>query len=698
MKKSRASLFTVALCLIIAILFILIVSIVIGQKNDASEFKQVKSASKLERIYKKENKTGTSILTNILTLPLSLAYNFSYGPIYYASDAVYDGIATNVKSDMLGAASQGSEARTADYSTTEIPTSSDRDYSKTNIQVENVDEADITKTDGEYIYSLSEDKIIITDVREVDKAEVVASITMKNSSLPHEILIYGDKLVAIGRAGGNGYVGITWRYNYYSTESTNVEVFDITDKTNPTSIKSIEIRQPYYTCRCINGNVYVLSSGYLRENDGKKIEIGYLEDGIEKNISYDNMYYMEDMETINQTIIAGIDLNNLNSQMDIRSYFIDMYNAYVSENNIYIAERDYRDYDNIPLKAIFGFKGIFGIAESLNDLEYGEETTTIYKFTIEGTNVRFVNKVEDEGKTINQFSMDEYNGYLRVAMYDNNGTRINVYDANMNKIGKTNDLAKGENMYSSRFIGNRAYLVTYKTVDPLFVVDLSNPSNPTILGELKIPGYSTYLHPYDDDHIIGIGMETKENISRDLYGRVIGTTARIVGMKMALFDVKDVSSPKQISGTVIGDSRTTSAILTNHKALLFSKENNLIAIPVNNYSVDFEVENPSDNIDGVITQYNNNIQGYIAEGYEVYSIDTENGFVKKGTITHELEKNKDQDPNIYLYRTVTHLLRGLYIDDNLYTVSERMVKINKLDTLEQLKQISISKYINEKED
>ena len=149
----------------------------------------------------------------------------------------------------------------------------------------------------------------------------------------------------------------------------------------------------------------------------------------------------------------------------------------------------------------------------------------------------------------------------------------------------------------------------------------------------------------------------------------------------------NVKNPKQISSAVIGDSRTASAILTNHKALLFSKEKNLLAIPVNNYNVDFEVSTDSENIDTVISKYKSNIDGqYISEGYEVYNIDLEKGFVKKGTIVHELEKEN----GVYWYRTLTQMLRGLYIEDNLYTVSERMLKINKLDTLELLKEISIS--------
>ena len=123
----------------------------------------------------------------------------------------------------------------------------------------------------------------------------------------------------------------------------------------------------------------------------------------------------------------------------------------------------------------------------------------------------------------------------------------------MKKIGESDYVGEDENMYSSRFTGEKAYLVTYKNMDPLFVFDLSDPKNPKVLGELEIPGYSTYLHPYDENHIIGIGIQTEQRIIRDSQGNVLNTSTYVTGMKMALFDVSDVNSPKQISEVTIGD-------------------------------------------------------------------------------------------------------------------------------------------------
>ncbi len=253
---------------------------------------------------------------------------------------------------------------------------------------------------------------------------------------------------------------------------------------------------------------------------------------------------------------------------------------------------------------------------------------------------------------------------------------LNVNFKKMKKfeVGKT---------YYSRFIGDRAYLVTYKTIDPLFVIDLSNPNNPTTLGKLKIPGYSTYLHPYDDNHIIGIGMQTQEKVNRNSSGKVISTTATITGMKMALFDVSNVNKPIQISETIIGDSRTTSAVLTNHKALLFSKEKELLAIPVNNYEEDFEIQDTGDSYDDIIYEYRNYDKQYVSEGYFVYKINLTDGFKLKGTITHNKTTSK------YGYWNNSKLLRGLYIDDNLFTISEEQIKVNRLEDLEQISELKV---------
>ena len=192
-----------------------------------------------------------------------------------------------------------------------------------------------------------------------------------------------------------------------------------------------------------------------------------------------------------------------------------------------------------------------------------------------------------------------------------------VLDKDMKIVGKLQGLANGEQIYSVRFIGDRAYIVTFMLTDPLFVIDLKNPTSPKVLGELKIPGFSNYLHPYDDTHLIGFGMDTTV-INEGGMDR-----AKTKGMKIAIFDVSNVSKPVQQFMTTIGGVGTYSEVLNNHKALLFSKEKNLLALPV--------TENNYDN------KTNSSQQSY--QGAYIYNIDLVNGIKLKGKITHMDEDN-----------------------------------------------------------
>ena len=660
------------LIITIILILILIVSVlgykVLVSNNEKMELVEISSKAELEAIYDRDM-DEISMPFKLLTLPFSIFFESTRSYTYSMGDWVIN--SSEIQTD--GLTVQGSSAESV------TSTQSTKDYSTTNIQVENVDEADITKTDGDYIYSLSEDKVIITDVRDETQIKIVAEIQPKGiNTIPSDLILYNDKLIVISEE-----MESTSYYNsYYYSNATIVSVYDISNREQPKEVKNYELEQPYYTSRCINGRLYVISSGSLKE-ENDEIVTYYYEDGKQVDPGYKGIKRIKDIETSDQTILSMLDLNNIDESVKVNSYLMNVENAYVSENNIYLLEEKYESaYNNPPaISSIFGLKGILGAFEYEED--YGTYTY-IYKFNLlEDGSIQYDKKAKENGQTINQFSIDEYEGNLRVALYNRDGSRIVIFDNEMKKIGETEKLAKGERMYSSRFLGNKAYLVTYKTVDPLFVVDLSNPEDPQVLGELKIPGYSTYLHPYDENHLIGIGMQTEEKIYRDSSGKVTSTSAVITGMKMALFDVTDVNNPIQISDTIIGDSRTTSAILTNHKALLFSKEKGLLAIPVNNYTEDFEIESSSDDYESMVNSYTNYNKEYVSEGYFVYNINLTDGFTLKGTITHEKTKSK------YSYYNTSRLLRGLYIDDNLYTVSEDYIKVNRLDDLQEISQLKI---------
>lgn len=641
--------------IVILLITIIIAVITIVCNKDDTELKTVKSKQELLKIYEGDNSDLQRLLARIFCMPFSMFYH-NY--------------------DVIGKADNAGSIGIDSASSTESSSSSSntKDYSTTNIQVENVDEADIVKTDGDYIYSISEDNVIITDVKDPKQPKVVATIKSEDDDIPEDIILYKDKLVVISTKGNQ-----TQRYYYNNRMNTVVKIYNITSREKPVLTKSYEMYEPYYTSRCIDNVLYVISSGNLRKEDDK-IVVGYNEDNMEKEMSIDKIKYLKDVKTTKQTLISTVDLNNETADIKLDSYLMNISNAYVSENAIYLLNQKYNNDSKIPIKLLFGFKGVFGLEDYYEmDSESGYYTE-IYKFDIK-ENVEYKAKTKVKGKTINQYSLDEKDNHLRIALYDNDGSRVAIFYEDLKQIGISDNVAKGEKMYSSRFIGDKVYFVTYKTIDPLFVMDLSNEAKPKVLGKLKIPGYSTYLHPYDENHIIGIGMETKEIINRNSNGKVISTTAKVVGMKMALFDVSNVNSPVQISSVVIGDSRTTSAILTNPKALLFSKEKSLIAIPVNNYSQDFEVT-LSNNYETMINNYTKYSKPYNAEGYFVYNINVQDGFKLKGVITHE-------KTNATYYYSNSKLLRGLYIDNNLYTVSETMIKVNELDSLKAVGELKL---------
>ena len=640
---------TKIICTVVIVLVILMCSFFTSNNK---EIQSIKSERQLNSFYEPNSYEEFSLFERMLMLPFSIAfdgYNYNYGRKYetqWNATVDYDDVRTN--------------------GIVEEETSSSKDFSETNIQVEGVDEADIIKTDGDYIYSLSGNNVVITNVKDPSKIELETTIS---NGIPNDLIIYEDKLVVIS----------TNKVVSYGKNNTIVGVYDLKDKSNPKLVKSFELYEPYYTTRCIDGKLYVFSKGYLRQNN-KKVVREYKEDRETKTIKLNDIKYLKDTSSNIQTLIAEVDLNNLDKKMTLSSYLMDISNAYVSKNNIYLLDYDYYDNGPKPLD-LFGIKGVIGVFE---DIDYNyEKKTNIYKFKIDKYNgVQYTTKTQVEGSIINQYSLDEKDGNLRIALDGEEGTRIAILDKNLHLLGETESVEKNEQMYSSRFMGDRAYLVTYRNTDPLFVADLSDVKNPKIVGELKIPGYSTYLHPYDENHLIGIGMETEEQINRDEDGRVTSSWATITGMKMSLFDVTDITNPKQLSKITIGDSRTVSAVLTNPKALLFSKEKELLAIPVNNYAEDFSISD-SDEIDEVIDSFTSYDKQYTAEGYFVYKVNLDEGFSLKGTITH------DKSSSRYYYYYNSRLLRGVYIDDNLFTVSEDAVKVHKLDNLEQISELSL---------
>ena len=528
------------------------------------------------------------------------------------------------------------------------------DYSATNIQVAGVDEADIVKTDGEYIYLVSGNRTIIVKAYPPEQAQVLSEIELEGRVIG--IFINGDRLVVFGEETPyylHDDMPVVREYEVmpYISPRVLIEVYDISDRENPRLQRELSADGQYVSSRMIGDYAYmVINESVYEDDEGVNLPRVY-SDGAEKEIPATDIYYSDvaDYYYMYSTIIA-VNIQDDNQEPTYETILLGASsNLYVSTDNIYLT---------FP---------VWG--RDIGDVG----GTSIHRIHIEGSAMNYTTSGEVPGMVLNQFSMDEYDGYFRVATTTRDETsRNNVYVLNMslNITGSVTGLAAGETIYSARFMGEKGYLVTFKQVDPLFVIDLSDPYNPEELGNLKVTGYSDYLHPYDENHIIGIGKETTD----------AGEFAWYQGVKISLFDVTDVSNPREISKLEIGDRGTDSPVLWDHKAFLFDKSRNLMVMPILEAEVD-QSEYP----EGVPSwAYGEPVY----QGAYVFDISVDNGLQLRGRITH-VENITDPEQGYYYYYSPFAVERSLYIDDVLYTISEAKIMMNNLENLDYISEVAL---------
>jgi len=529
------------------------------------------------------------------------------------------------------------------------------DYSTTNIQVEGVDEADVIKTDGEYIYIVSENSVVILKAYPPEEAKVL-SRTKLNGTLGG-IFINGDKLVVFEDEFGS--CSSYERFIPYEKPRTFIKVYDVSDRESPVSKRNFSLDGYYFNSRMIGDYVYAVINqpAYCHEDEVDLPKI-YSGDGIEE-IRASDIYYSNNSDYFYTfTTVVAINVQNDKQEAAHKIFLLGVTRViYVSLNNIYVT---------FPEQTM---------------MTNGVERTTIHRIHVENDEIEYEASGEAPGYVLNQFSMDEYQGYFRIATTTGNVARnwgeatsrnhVYILDTDLNIVGKLEDLAPGEEVYSARFMGDRCYLVTFRKVDPLFVIDLKNPSNPKVLGKLKITGYSDYLHPYDEEHIIGVGKETVAAEEGDF--------AWYQGVKISLFDVSDVEKPKEIAKYEIGDRGTDSPLLSDHKALLFDKSRSLLVLPVLVAEID-----EAKYLEGVPP---NTYGDYVWQGAYVFNISLD-GLVLKGKITH-LENDTELAKSGYYFFSPYSVKRSLYIDNMLYTISDKKIKMNNLENLDEINEVEL---------
>ncbi|MFH1393597.1 MAG: beta-propeller domain-containing protein [Candidatus Micrarchaeota archaeon] len=538
------------------------------------------------------------------------------------------------------------------------------DYSGTNVQVEGVDEADIVKSDGEYLYIFSRGRVVIVDAYPALEAKKLSEI--ETGSYSAEFFVNGDKLVIFANE---------------DYQSVGVKIYDISDRQNPELEEDLVVDGYYVNSRMIGDYVYLIASEpvYYWLEGGKPLpevkKDGLIMDDVVDSCGCSEVQYFDDMPQVESfTSVVSIDLESgdVSNEVFVTGSAEGMY---VSQDNIYLVHTTY-GYEPGPSELAVA------AATGVRIWKEAGESTIIHKLSIDAGDVGYIGKGAVPGHVLNQFSMDEYDGSFRIATTVGNvarnadqATSVNnlyILDTDMGLVGALEDLAPGEKIYSARFMGKRAYVVTFRKVDPLFVIDLEDPENPEVLGKLKIPGYSDYLHPYDENHIIGLG---KDAIPADE-----GDFSWYQGVKLSLFDVSDVEHPKEISVVSIGDRGTESYALHDHRAFLFDREKNLLVIPVLLAEIHEE-------------QYPEGLPPYASgdytyQGAYVFGVSPEEGFSLRGKVTH-LDGEDAFEKSGYYFDSEYSVKRSLYMDDVLYTISDMKVKMNGLGDLGEVNEVAL---------
>ncbi len=519
------------------------------------------------------------------------------------------------------------------------------------------------------------------------------------------------------------------------SQQTFFKVYDITDKTQPKLIRDVSFEGSATDSRMVGNFVYFITQkNEYNWFDGpyplpRILDNGKVVGGEPDSASYrfPSVYYFPfPYDSSNLTTVSAINLMDATAELTTQNYVLENgQQIYVSPEDIYITYTKNLDQQQIEYDAM---KSVY--MDKLTAVEKGEvqqieaapnyilnkyerqqkatiifqnhlaalpeveqqslekifedtvkqkyqeladqfEQTSIYRIAFKDGALTYQGTADVPGMVINQFAMDESNGYFRIATtkdpvwipytdgeqtekpYNN----LYVLGPDMKRVGAVEHLAEGEQIYSVRFMQNRAYMVTFKQVDPLFVIDVADPTAPKVLGTLNVPGYSSYLHPLDENTLIGLGKETETN----QFGAVIPK-----GIKLSLFDVTDVANPKETASYSFNTQSSDSPALYDHKAFLYSGTKDLLVIPLQVWSAGYGApKGLSDNFMGAA----------------VFTV-TKDSIALKGFVKHASDVQ-----NGYTYDQ--YVKRSMYIDDVLYTLSDAYLKANNLSDLKEIKSIAL---------
>lgn len=539
-------------------------------------------------------------------------------------------------------------------------------HSGTNDQVQGVDELDTVKSDGRYIYSVSGNNLTIVQAYPSSDAKLVSRINV--NGILEGIFVDGNRIAVLTNDGYDSlYSGSTYfgtpcsssggsvapstmpvtRVTYPRQSvplTSSIRVYDSSDHSNPLLKTTVTVNGTFVDARLIGDIMYMIANQAAYCCNPILLPVTSV-NGQAFPTDASTVYHSDIQDALQSfTSIVGLNIAEANAKPIVSTYLIGTSSTiYVSLRNIYLTS---------PM---------------------GTGETAVHRVSLDGAKASYSGTGIVPGHVLNQFSMDEYNGYFRMATVNSGswsgtsqqGTNVYVLDSSLKIQGRLEGLAPSESFYAARFLGDRAYLVTYLRMDPLFVIGLDQPSSPKLLGKLEIPGVSDYLQPYDETHLIGLGQSSTVVAWEN--------AALSQGLKLSMFDVSNPAEPKEASKYLIGDRGSDSPALRDHKAVLFERSLNLLVMPV---ALAVRADNST------VTNWAMNT--VVWQGAFVFHV-TSNEVSFRGGITHL--------PKLTMpgYISNSYLVtRSLFIGNILYTISQQMIGMNSLTDLSDLGSVQLN--------
>lgn len=492
-------------------------------------------------------------------------------------------------------------------------------YSETNVRTEDVAEGDSVKTDGKYLYTLKESAREISVVETVDgRMQERKTIAIETGAQITEFYLQGKKLIVL----------YNWTQEMqdgeYLGEDTKAVTYDMTDVNNPKELGAVTQSGRYATSRVVGDYLYVFSDFLVAS--GSKIEDREMYvPSVGGDMLKENKIYMPAGDGGTQyTVVASVNLNQPDKTVDEKAILSKGGMLFVSAEHIYMCDSLYDDESRTVIRKIAYREGVL-------------------EPKVQG---------EVPGVLNDSFSIDEYEGNLRAVTTINkrqlimrmgedsatsstteNGQEIvnalYILDDNLKITGKIEDIARGEEVKSARFIDDMCYFVTFENTDPLFSVDLSEASAPKILGTLKIPGFSQYLHPYGEGELLGIGLDMDEQ------------GMNVNGVKLSMYDITNKADVKERYKSVI-DGTYNASVLSDYKAVMFDAKRNLMGF----------------------SAYGD------TESYYLFAYEEESGFACKLQVEFGMDS----------YMSA----KGIYMDDNLYIVKGNTIQLYSLQDYQKI--------------